>query len=284
MIAKIIAWGEDRPAAIGRLRRALAATAVLGLRTNLGFLACLAAEPEFAADAVDTGFIDRRRAALIPRHRPASDEALAAAALSRLLAREAAISAAAMRSGDPCSPWARSDGWRLNGESRQDLVFRDDAEERTVEAASRGGNWLLQLGGRTVVAGGCFQPDGTFALVLDGVRSRVNVLAHGRETAVFIGGESWRLFEIDPLAALVDEDPAGGRLTAPMPGRVSRLLVEAGSMVRRGEPLMIIEAMKMEHTIVAPADGTVERVRFAVGDLVEEGAELITLASEGEKA
>jgi 3-methylcrotonyl-CoA carboxylase alpha subunit len=284
MIAKIIAWGEDRPAATGRLRRALAETAVLGLRSNLGFLARLAAQPDFAAGAVDTAYIERHRAALIPAHRPAPDVALAAAAISRLRAREAAARDAARHSGDPYSPWAGSQGWRLSGVDRQDLTFRDAAEDRTVQATARGPGWLLQIDDRAVVAHGERRPDGGFAITIDDIRRQVIVLACGPETSVFIDGESWLLVEIDPLAARQGEDPAGGRLTAPMPGRVTRLLVEAGSTVRRGQPLMVIEAMKMEHTIIAPADGKVERVRFAVGDMVEEGAELITLAAEGDRA
>jgi 3-methylcrotonyl-CoA carboxylase alpha subunit len=95
---------------------------------------------------------------------------------------------------------------------------------------------------------------------------------------VFLDGKSWRLFEVDPLAARAGEDPTAGRLTAPMPGRVTQLMVEPGTSVRRGQPLIVIEAMKMEHTVTAPADGVVEAVRFAPGDLVEEGAELIALA------
>jgi 3-methylcrotonyl-CoA carboxylase alpha subunit len=284
MVAKIIAWGEDRPAAIARLRRALAETAILGLRTNLGFLARIVAEPDFAAGAVDTGFIERHRAALILVHRPAPDVALAAAAISRLRAREAATRAAAQHSGDPYSPWVGNQGWRLGGVGRQDLVFRDDAEERTIQATARKQGWMLQIGERAVSADGEQHPDGAFAVTIDGIRRQVIVLDHGAETAVFIDGESWLLVEIDPLAARQGEDPAGGRLTAPMPGRVTRLLVEAGSTVRRGQPLMVIEAMKMEHTIIAPAEGKVERVRFTVGDMVEEGAELITLAAEGEKS
>jgi len=144
-----------------------------------------------------------------------------------------------------------------------------------------GGDYLrLQLGDRTVIAGGERRPDGTLSLVLDGVRRHVVVLDHGSETVVFADGGSWRLIEIDPLAPSAEEDPTAGRLTAPMPGRVTQLMVAAGAKVRRGEPLMIIEAMKMEHTVAAPADGVVEAVRFAVGDLVEEGAELIALAPE----
>jgi 3-methylcrotonyl-CoA carboxylase alpha subunit len=97
---------------------------------------------------------------------------------------------------------------------------------------------------------------------------------------VFLDGESWRLSEIDPLAARAGEDPTAGRLTAPMPGRVTQLMVEPGTSVRRGQPLIVIEAMKMEHTVTAPTDGVVEAVRFAPGDLVEEGAELIALTPE----
>jgi 3-methylcrotonyl-CoA carboxylase alpha subunit len=284
MLAKIIVWGEDRPAAVARLRRALAATAVLGVATNLGFLARVAASPDFAAGEIDTGFIERHRAALIPERRAAPDEALAAAALSRLLAREAAASADAARSTDPFSPWAHGDSWRLGGRGRQALVFRDGAEERTLSAAAQSPGWLLRLGDRELAVDGRVEPDGVLSFTLGGVRRRVQVLVHEAETAVFLDGESWRLVEIDPLAAPADEDPSGGRLSAPMPGRVMRLMVAAGDRVRRGEPLLIVEAMKMEHTLTAPADGTVERLRCAEGDLVEEGTELIVLAAPGSAA
>ncbi len=279
MIAKIIAWGEDRPAAVGRLRRALAATAVLGLRTNLALLARVAAHPDFAEGALDTGFIERHRRALLPGRRPAPDEALAAAVLSRLRTRAEAATAEAARSGDPFSAWGRGDSWRLGGGGHQDVVLRDGAEERTIEAFARAGGWLLRLGDRDISVDGELQPDGLLALGLDGARRWLRVLCHGTETAVFVGGESWRFEEIDPLAPPPGEDPTAGKLTAPMPGRVTRVLVEAGARVRRGDPLMAIEAMKMEHTITAPADGVVTVVRFAAGELVEEGAELIALAA-----
>jgi 3-methylcrotonyl-CoA carboxylase alpha subunit len=280
MIAKIIAWGEDRAAAIGRLRRALAETAVLGVGTNLDFLARVAAHPEFGSGTVDTGFIERNRAALVPLRRPAPDTVLAAAALFRLLARKDAAKAAASRSGDPFSPWARVDAWRLNGRGHQELIFRDGAEERLVSATHQAGSWMLQFDDRTLLAEGERRADAALSILLDGVRKQITVLDHDAETAVFLDGESWRLIEIDPLAARAGEDPTAGRLTAPMPGRVTQLMVEPGASVRRGQPLVVIEAMKMEHTVTAPADGVVEAVRFAPGDLVEEGAELIALASE----
>ena len=279
MIAKIIAWGEDRPAALDRLRRALVDTAVLGVVTNLGLLARVAAHPEFAAAAIDTGFIERHRDVLLPDQRPAPAMALAAAAVARLRAHASAAVAAALSTSDPNSPWACSDGWRLNGKSYQELVFRDAVEERVVTATARSGDWQLEVDGETIPATGERGPDGALGVVLDGVHGRATVLDHGLETVVFLSGENWRLIEIDPLAAREGDDPGAGRLTAPMPGRVTQLLVEAGDAVRRGEPLMIIEAMKMEHTVAAPVDGIVEAVRFAVGDLVEEGAELIALSA-----
>jgi 3-methylcrotonyl-CoA carboxylase alpha subunit len=281
MIAKIIVWGEDRPAALERLRRALAGTAVLGVMTNLGLLVRVANHPEFAKAAIDTGFIERHRDVLLPAHRPAPGTALAAAAVARLIVRGAAATAAAARSADPNSPWARTDGWRLSGKTHQELVFLDGTEERSVIATARAGDWLLRLGAETISAAGERRPDGTLTVVLDGLRGRATVLDHGCETAVFLSGENWRLIETDPLAAREGDDPGAGRLTAPMPGRVTQLLVRVGDIVRRGEPLMIIEAMKMEHTVAAPVDGTVEAVRFAAGDLVEEGAELIALTVPG---
>jgi 3-methylcrotonyl-CoA carboxylase alpha subunit len=279
MLAKLVVWGEDRKAAIGRLKRALADTAVLGLATNLGFLARLAAHPAFAAGKIDTGFIERHRAALLPAPRPAPEAALAAAALVRLAARAAAARTAAAGSGDPFSPWATNDGWQLCGRGVQDIVLRDGAAERRVAATAETGGWRLDLGERTLFAAGERGADGTLFLTLDGARRRAIVLEAGEELAVFLDGESWLLAEIDPLAPSPGAAAAAGRLSAPMPGRVIRLLVEPGSRVRRGEPLVVVEAMKMEHTIAAPADGVVAAVRCAVGDLVEEGAELIALSA-----
>jgi 3-methylcrotonyl-CoA carboxylase alpha subunit len=197
-----------------------------------------------------------------------------------------AAETAAQKSGDPFSPWARIDCWRLNGRDHHEFVLRDGAEERTVTATAGAGEWCLQFGEQVIVGRAERRSDGRLSIVLDGRLTPVGMLDHGPETVVLLDGESWRLVEIDPLISHAGEDPTAGRLTAPMPGRVAELMVGVGDPVRRGEPLMIIEAMKIEHTITAPADGIVEAVRFNVGDLVEEGAELIALGppQRGEQA
>jgi 3-methylcrotonyl-CoA carboxylase alpha subunit len=268
MIAKIIAWGPDREAARVRLVHALAETGVVGLATNLGFLARVIGDEDFAAAKLDTGFIERRRAALLSPPSPAPDLAIAAAALFCLRAPAAAIS----------DPWARRDGWRLNAPNApQTLVFRDRDAELTVAATAAGTGWELAIGDRRYRVAARFAADGAATLTLDGAQSRALVLDHGDDIAVFIEGASWRLTRVDPLAPPVGADAHAGRLSAPMPGRVVQLLVGAGDTVSQGQALIVIEAMKMEHTIAAPRDGTVEAVRYAVGDLVEEGAELIAL-------
>ena len=279
MIAKVIAWGEDRAAARTRLGRALADTALLGVHTNLGLLTRILADPEFAAGAVDTGFIEGRRATLLAPSGPVPALARAAAALWRVVSREDAANGP--------DPWARADGWRLNlTPAPQSLVFRCGAEEWTVSACRAGRGWQLNFGegpaARVWAAEAECGADGRLVVSLDGARRRVRVLAHGMVLAVFAGGESWIIEELDPLMPPPGADAVAGRLTSPMPGRVVQLLVAAGDRVRQGQPMMVVEAMKMEHTIAAPRDGIVAAVHYASGDLVEEGAELIALEPEGQ--
>ncbi len=269
MIAKIIAWGSDRAAARSRLARALAETGVLGVATNLGFLARVIGDKDYAAARLDTGFIERRKAALLPPPAAAPDRAVAAAALFCLAAEPA---------GNRCDPWARRDGWRLNAPTApRTLVFRHGDDVLSVAAAPAGEGWELMIGERRCHAAACFVPDGAAALTLDGAQSRAIVLDHCDEIAVFGDGAGWRLERVDPLAPPAGADAHAGRLSAPMPGRVVQLLVASGDSVSQGQALIVIEAMKMEHTIAAPRDGTVEAVRYAVGDLVDEGAELIVM-------
>jgi 3-methylcrotonyl-CoA carboxylase alpha subunit len=274
MIAKIVAWGPDREAARMRLAHALAETGVLGVTTNLGFLARVIGDKDYVSAKLDTGFIERRKAALLAPAPPVADAALAAAALFCLAAEPAGS-----------DPWARRDGWRLNlPRAAQTLQFRCGEEALAISAAACGEGWELQIGERRCRAAAQFAADGGAAITLDGGRSHAVVLAHDETLAIFIGGESWRLEQVDPLAPPANADPHAGRLSAPMPGRVVQLLVAAGDSVRQGQPLIVIEAMKMEHTIVAPRDGAVETVRYAIGDLVEEGAELIALSDPGAEA
>ncbi len=278
MIAKLIAWGEDRDAALRRLGAALDRYEIVGVTTNRDFLARLAAEPDFAVGGVDTGFIARHRDALVPPPAAAPLRIVAAAALSLLLDQAAASEAAATASPDPYSPWHSRQGWRLNGDTYQDLVFLDGELSHAVRAHYRGDGFRIDLADISLDATATRDGHGALSLSLDGIVSRVRVVRRGGEFTLFADDASYHLVHRDPLAPQAEEELAGGRLTAPMPGRIIQVLAVAQAMVRRGETLLVLEAMKMEHSVTAPADGIVERVNYAVGDLVEEGAELLVLA------
>jgi 3-methylcrotonyl-CoA carboxylase alpha subunit len=280
MIAKVVAWGEDRAAALRRLAAALGDYRIAGIATNRDFLGRVLRHPAFMAGDFDTGFIERHRAELIPPPTPAPRRALAAASLALLLDQAEAARAAARRSGDPHSPWQHRDFWRLNGDTYQDLAWRDGEVVRVVSAYRRGQFYRLDLDGASSLAAASRRGDGELALDLDGVSSGVTVTRDGEMVTVVDGDGTWRLGYVDRLAPRADEAIGGGRLTAPMPGKVVQVLAKPGSRVTRGQALMVLEAMKMEHTIAAPADGVIERVNFAAGDLVDEGAELIALRAE----
>jgi 3-methylcrotonyl-CoA carboxylase alpha subunit len=282
MIAKIIARGYDRASALRRLGRALAETRVAGVVTNLDLLGAIVRHPAFAEGGVDTGFIERHKAELIPAATAPPDETLAMAALAVLLERRETAAVTAAAGPDPHSPWHEVGGWRLNGDAQYGLRFHslDDGSERGVTVHFRGRGFRLDLSGGSMTAEVDRGEGGAIRAFLDGRRTVADATKSGDRLTVFLRGRSWRFSLIDPLAAAAQAEAGAGRMVAPMPGRIVAVHVKAGDRVRRGQPLVALEAMKMEHGVAAPADGIVEAVHFTLGDLVDEGAELLSLTAE----
>jgi 3-methylcrotonyl-CoA carboxylase alpha subunit len=283
MIAKLIVWDATRAGALRRLRSALAEYQVVGVTTNIEFLASVAAHPAFAAGDFDTGFIERHRAVLFPDTAPVSDRVLALASLHVLLQRSAEADRAASVSRDRWSPWNLTTGWQMNGDNHHVLTLRDGDSAVCVTAHYRADGFLLDLPGGWLQVRGKLEGDGNLLADLDGTRVTATVICHGAELTVISNGSSHRLTLHDPLAHAGEQEVEGGRLTAPMPGKIVALLVQPGAVVERGAPLVILEAMKMEHTITAPRDGVVAEIHFAVGAVVNEGAELLAFALDVEQ-
>jgi 3-methylcrotonyl-CoA carboxylase alpha subunit len=275
MIAKLIVWDEDRDAALRRLRRALADYHVAGVTTNVGFLGAIAAHPAFAAEEIDTGFIERHRAALLPPPAPVPALGLAFASLALLLWREEEASRAAALSGDPYSPWHQTSGWRLNDDNQHDFRFIDGDDMRPVTVHFVSDGWTLDLPDCSLAARRATLDGRTLTAEIGGERRTATVVRSGFDITVLHDGQSWRIKLDDPSAKAADRDAGDGRLAAPMPGTVVQVLVKVGDVVTSGQPLIVVEAMKMEHTIKAPADGTVAEIHFKVGDPVAEGADLL---------
>ncbi|MEO3435367.1 acetyl/propionyl/methylcrotonyl-CoA carboxylase subunit alpha [Inquilinus sp. CAU 1745] len=285
MIAKLIVWDRDRAAAVRRLEAALTEVRVAGVASNVDFLRRIATHPAFRGADLDTRFIDRHGDGLKPSRSGADDAVLATAALFVLLDRKSAAEKASRRSADPWSPWNRADGWRLNDEGRADITLRDEDGRHVVPVRyRRDGGYRLSLPRGEMPVEGALESDGALTAVLDGVRKRVVVDRSGDMLTLFMEGGACVLHLVDAVQA-ADREGGEGRLAAPMPGKIVAVLVAEGQAVRKGEALVVLEAMKMEHTVAAPADGTVARLPFGVGDQVEEGADLVGFeASEGGEA
>jgi 3-methylcrotonyl-CoA carboxylase alpha subunit len=271
MIAKLIVWGADRAQALARLDGALAQTHIVGLHSNVAFLRRVVASRSFVEADLDTALIERERAALFNTP-PLPLELVAAGAVANALATEQA------QQGD--DPWSRRDAWRLHGAAlrRFDLSIAGQHHIFILERTHDG----LQ----TLVLGSQRWPFTTWArggqrhdVALGERRWSLSVYATGERVTVFAPEGSAALDRIDPIAHAGEGAGEGGRLAAPMPGKVIAFLATPGQVVKRGQPLAVMEAMKMEHTIAAPHDGTVEQLLYAVGDQVLEGEELLRLAA-----
>ena len=293
MIAKLVCWGETRDEAARGLRDALADVKAVGVATNGRFLADILDHREFLASGVDTGFIERNVVGLLPVREPTPQRALALACVGLLLSRRRqSVLSWGGRSNDYWTPWRRDDGWRLNGVGETVLRFIDDGNEIDVSCSADTDGWRLQLpeGPLRVWAqpprGWNIPADadliGDVGIALDGVRMSAKVVRDGDALHVFHEGRHWQLGIHDPLAAAEAHEGATGGLTAPMPGRVAAVHVKTGQAVTTGQPLIVVEAMKMEHTIHAPADGKVSEVRFKAGDQVREGEVLVVVEAETE--
>ncbi|HEX4986935.1 MAG TPA: acetyl/propionyl/methylcrotonyl-CoA carboxylase subunit alpha [Burkholderiales bacterium] len=285
MIAKLIAWDCDRDSALRQLRAALDAYQIAGVTTNLAFLRAVTGHPDFAdagkdPASLDTGLIERNRDALLAPARPAPDAVLAVAALAECarMTREAAEDAA--WSGDPNSPWHARGGWRLNEDARLDFVLLDAGTRRALAVHPRGEDHALEFSdGTSLRARATPGADGSLDVDIDGVRRKATVVRDAAGLVVFMDGGGHRL-EFEQAGARDEEDPSG-RLVSPLPGSVIDVLVASGDRVKKGQAMMIIEAMKMEHTINAPRAGTIGRIYFAKGEQVAEGAQLLELEAEG---
>ncbi|VTU37858.1 acetyl-CoA carboxylase biotin carboxylase subunit [Variovorax sp. PBL-E5] len=271
MIAKLIVHGATREEALARLDLALAQTHIVGVATNVQFLRGVLRTDSFAHAKLDTALIERERAVLFDQE-PLGLPLAAAASVAHTLLGEGSSASA--------DPFSRRDGWQSHGVALRPFEFEFRGETQAAMLSYlHDGTLALQVGG---VSGplviGRF-PSGDIEVQFNGQRRTLSVYQEQATAHVFAAEGATKIVAIDRLAHAGETQAEGGRLTAPMPGKVVSFAVKAGDKVRRGQPLAVMEAMKMEHTIAAPADGTVEELLYAPGDQVTEGAELLRIAA-----
>jgi 3-methylcrotonyl-CoA carboxylase alpha subunit len=277
MIAKLIVHGEDRAAALRRMTEALSACEIVGVATNVAFLQRIVAHGAFASGNVDTGLIARNHAELFQPPAPLPDDALLAAALAEVDSIVEARAALTRGSSDPYSPWHAVDSWWPNSAQHAvGFVFKEGEVRHEVAVRGDGNPWRVTLPAHEIEAT-VTRAKGQLEIATGSTEFHATVVRDGEERHVFCRGAHRKLQRDDPLAHAGEVETHGGRLEAPMSGTVVAVLVKRGDKVPRGAPLMILEAMKMEHTITAPADGVVSAVHYRAGDRVKEGADLVDL-------
>jgi 3-methylcrotonyl-CoA carboxylase alpha subunit len=270
MIAKLIVWGADRAQALARLDAALRDTHLMGLQTNVAFLRRVVHTQAFSTADLDTALIERERPALFEAP-PLPVQWAAAGVVAHALAAESEL--------EDADPWSRRDGWRLHGGAHRRIELELQGQRQPVLVQrTHDGQTLLQIGSERWPLQARPLGAGRHDVLLAGARATLAVYAQGERYAVFAPAGTALVTEFDALAHAGDQAGEGGRLTAPMPGKVVAFLATKGEAVKRGQPVAVMEAMKMEHTISAPRDGVVAELMYAVGDQVAEGGELLRLA------
>jgi 3-methylcrotonyl-CoA carboxylase alpha subunit len=270
MIAKLIVHGDTREQALQRLDEALARTHIVGVSTNVQFLRHVVKSRSFSQADLDTALIQREAAALF-KQQPVSLAHAAAAAIAQSLVAE--------KASEGRDPFSRRDGWRAHGIATRRFEFDFGGEHAVATLAYlHDGALALTVGnvsGALSFSRGADGIDIHFA----GERFTASVYASGETDHIFTQRGAAPIVSLDLLAHAGEGAADGGRLTAPMPGKVLSFAVKAGDKVSKGQPLAVMEAMKMEHTIAAPADGTVQEVLYGPGDQVAEGAELLRISA-----
>jgi len=294
MIAKVIAHGADRDEARARLVQALAGIRAVGLVSNIDFLQRLLHDEAFATADLDTGLIDRRHDALFAAVHAAPAPVLALAAAACMARQGFPASGQARTAADP---WDERDGWRVSGQYQQALQVRAGATEHCVTLLRQDAQWRLQLDQTRQALRWHSTPIGApgwdsghkrqdtdlrlhVRVWLDATEHRADVILSGAHVSVFLDHAVWALDLCDDLqhSAQSADDSHARHLRAPMPGKIIAVNVQAGDAVQQGDAILVMEAMKMEHTLYAPQDGKVQDVCYDVGEQVLEGVELVVLA------
>ncbi|MCF8475055.1 MAG: acetyl/propionyl/methylcrotonyl-CoA carboxylase subunit alpha [Emcibacter sp.] len=270
MIAKLIVWGHNREAALRHMGRALENTAISGLKCNLEFLGNIINHSAFQAAHIDTGFIERHKNDLMPQNKRADHHILALATMAELDPN---------RQGS--DPWGWSDGWRMNLDLKTTLTFIDHEEKRAVKVMYREKGFCLTIDDQDIEVQILRHEGVALDLMVNGHKISAKVIKKGQDFTLFYGASVSYLHHYLAGAEGEDETTGSGIITTPMPGKVTQVMVKEGDLVTLGQPLMILEAMKMEHTIKAQIVGKVDMFRLAIGDQVAEGAILIRIIEEG---
>lgn len=281
MIAKLVVWGEDREVARERLLNALGESGIIGVENNIAFLETLATHPDFIENKIDTQYIDKKLDTLLTDSQVELPEnVLLAATVSLLLDGKQSVNDMAAISADGNSPWFDTTGWRPNGQSQRSLFFSyEEANEVEIKVTENANHFIFHLDNDLDVIAESIGSN-VIRLQINGSWERFITLRNEDTVLVSWKNRWYALTEVNPFEPDLSTIAGASNIIAPMPGKLLKVLVANGDAVTEGQPLAIIEAMKMEHTLSAPFDGEVDQIFYAEEDFVEADATLITFKEQ----
>ena len=277
MLAKVISWGGDRNTARHGLTKALTDTEIAGITVNRDFLINLLNNERFIKSELDTGIIGRLNPNEFKNSASIRIEALTLSGLYLKAAIKRKVMAEVKKSGDPNSPWFKTDGWRLNGASHQEFILRSGITEIRLQIIGNSDTFLFKYKNQTWAVTKEKTENGLWNATIDGISLSGRVVElSDKSFVVFQGGYTLELSKLDIMGKEHEALNSLCEFTAPMPGKVVSIKVNENDRVKAGDTLIILEAMKMEHSIKAPVDGVVTNVFYIIGDQVDEGKELLS--------
>lgn len=276
MIAKLIVWDQNRSGAIHRMDKALKEFCVNGVNTNIEFLSNINNNQDFVNGKLSTHFIEHHNESLLALDKPIENVHYIYAALYQHL-KESANNLSKDVSLDQQSPWSKVEGWSLNATASRVFRFTNDDENIPVTLSFDANNISATCGDTSIRCEAYLTEDEL--TVITGHAQRLYVSQFDNQLTLFIEGKAFHL-SIYSAEFSAEGDDDNGQLTAPMNGRIVDVFVSTGESVELDQPLAILEAMKMEHTIRAPAAGTISEVFYAPGDLIDDGAPLLAFATQ----
>jgi len=280
MIAKIVVHGDTRDIALKKISQALMATKIAGLATNVDYLKMLSQHERFKKFDIDTGFIDQMPPWAAEINTVLKVHALTAATISMIASRTEKYKTKSIISSDPYSPWSGQLGWRILGDSHQNIKLQDHDNDIHITIKNQNNILIIEgVGDEPVSINNYAIINGDLLITLNACLIKAQVHTTNDQISVFIQGETFNFTNIDDALIAKGQSHSETGLTAPMPGKVVDVLVKSGSHVEAGDVLLVIEAMKMEHSIIAQSDGIVEEVLYTTGDQVTDGVQLFQFTS-----
>ena len=279
LLAKLVAWGKDRAAAIKTLQAMLHETAVAGVHTNWSLLNRIACNPEFIHGGVTTQFIAQQHAQLFPNAAPTPDSVIAVACLAFLWHQQQEQQQQQLQA----SPWLAGDSWRLEQPAERRISFWHAGKYWQIAATSENSDFKFCCGQHVLSGTVNWRDNDQLTIAMGGQVVTAIIFMDTDELIVFCVGEQW-LFSLLNPAALSGASPGESGLKAPMPGTLIEICVESGQIVHVGDRLLVIEAMKMEHVVLAPHGGKIQTIYYQAGDRVNAGAPLIEFSNESENS